>query len=124
MSGRWPALTSSTRSPRVCSQGSRKGNRRSRRRTGLLPDSRKTASEGRCRSLEMRQLCQAEGVANFFMKLQPNAVRLGQKNFHNGRIKLGSGIPLNLLASGGDGQGLTVRAVGNHCVERIGNREN
>src|SRR5262249_28407064 len=50
--------------------------------------------------------------------------RNGEKYLNNFRIELTPGTPPNLLPRMIHGQRATVRTVRNHCIQRIGDREN
>src|SRR5580700_5129583 len=65
-----------------------------------------------------------ERIANSFVQVHPDPVRVGQEDFHNARIKLSAGIPFDFLARRGNRQGLAIGTIGNHGIESVRDGEN
>lgn len=61
--------------------------------------------------LDAFEFGEAKRIADFFVQLAPQALRLRQKDFHYPRIELLAGKQRDFFASGGNRQGLAVRSV-------------
>lgn len=63
--------------------------------TGCVP-----TREGRNGRLDVFQLGESEGVADFFVQVHPDAVWVREKHFHYARVKLLAGVSFDFLAGG------------------------
>src|ERR1700732_2602890 len=69
------------------------------------------------------ELRKTERIAHVLVQGEPDAVGLREKHLDDVGIELRSGVLANFFTCRRDWQGLAVRAVGDHGVERVGHRE-
>src|ERR1700693_1281998 len=74
-------------------------------------------------NLRVFELRQAEGIRDFLVQRDPQAVRLGQEHFDNTRVELPAREAANFIAGSGYRQCFAIRPVGNHGVESVRHRE-
>src|SRR5579859_2705512 len=74
--------------------------------------------------LEISQVREPERRAQMFAQINPVLFRDCSEDLHDFGIELRPGAAANLFAGMGHGQSAAVRAVADHRVERIGDREN
>src|SRR4029077_1662325 len=77
----------------------------------------------RTENLRVFELRQAEGIPDFLVQRDPQAVRLSQEHFDNTRIELPARKAANFVTGSGNRQRFSIRPVGNHSVESVRHRE-
>ena len=70
------------------------------------------------------ELGEAEGIADFFVEVHPDSVGMRQEDLDYAGVELFAGVAFDFCASGGNRERFAIRAIGNHGVESVGDREN